>query len=119
MTRTTVLLRAGSSPSVPLRILSQRRGVGPDLWGDLGAQQFDRVQPLALGDVAEVHLEDVPAVSELEMERYEPVGDLIGAPGEDHAPGAGVEIEGSLAPAASSGSADPAGQHSSGPCPGP
>ncbi len=81
------MARSGRQPHVALR------GLGPDHWGDRGAEELDRIQPFGLGEVAEVHLEDVPAVTQHSMEGDQSLGDLFGAAGEHHPAGAGVPVE--------------------------
>src|SRR4051812_1486907 len=52
---------------------------------DLGAEQLDPAQDVALRHAADVHLEDLARVAEQAVKMQDPLGDLPGAPDEDHA----------------------------------
>ena len=60
---------------------------GTHLRGDLGAEELESLQPLRLGDLTEIRLEDVPAVPEVPVEVDQPVGNFVGTPAKIIPPG--------------------------------
>ncbi len=72
--------------------------LGADQGSHRCPEELDRLEPLGVWDVAEVHLQDVASVAERTVQVDEASRDLIGPAGEDHPVGAGVLFE--LRPAA-------------------